>query len=108
VDAMVAASRRVFPELEVHGIYFPSKPNEPFKVGGYVPGAHVLGKSTYVAFELQRPLKVRAIFDARNAPLGRRLLLMTNSLHYGDFWENWSKGAYVAASLGLAFLAGSG
>jgi uncharacterized iron-regulated membrane protein len=108
VDAMVAESQRVFPDLEVHGIYFPSKPGEPFKVGGYVPGAHVLGKSSYVAFEVQRVPKVRAIFDARKAPLSRRLLLMTNSLHYGDFWDDWSKGLYVAASLGLAFLAGSG
>jgi len=107
-DALLVESHRAFPELEVHGVYFPSKPGEPVKVGGYVPGAHILGKSSYVAFAISPVPRVTAIYDARKASLGMRLLLMTNSLHYGDFAGQGSKVAYAIGGLVLTFLAGSG
>jgi uncharacterized iron-regulated membrane protein len=108
VDTLIAAAHRAFPELEVHGVYFPSGPKDYVKIGGYVPGGHILGKSSYVAFAVSPSPEITGVYDARQASLGMRLLFMTNSLHYGDFWGDASKIPYVVAGLVLTFPVGTG
>jgi uncharacterized iron-regulated membrane protein len=108
LESMLTESRRAFPDLELHAVYFPNHPGDPVKIGGYVPGGEILGKSSFVAFRPSRPLKVISIYDARRASPALKLLYMTNSLHYGDFGGAASKSLYVAAGLVLTFLAGSG
>jgi uncharacterized iron-regulated membrane protein len=108
VDALIAETHRVFPDLEVHGVYFPNHSGDPVKIGGYAPGAHILGKSSYVAFAVSPSPRVVEIYDARRVSWAMQLLLMTNSLHYGDFAGDGSKSLYVLGGLVMTFLAGSG
>jgi uncharacterized iron-regulated membrane protein len=113
MDALVAASRRAFPDLQARYIYFPlSGPNETrgdaIKVAGRATEADLLGASSFVTFSLSPAPHVTSVFDARRAPLGRRLVFMSASLHYGDYWGHASKIPYVILGLVLAFLAASG
>jgi len=113
IDLLVAESHRAFPELEARYVYFPlSGPNnrspDLVKVLGRAPGAHLLGASSYVTFALSAVPRVVGIYDARQSSWGRKLLFMTATLHYGDFWGDASKIPYFIGGLVLAFLAGSG
>src|SRR5258708_23232700 len=113
MDALVAESHRAFPELQARYIYFPqSGPSNPgadfVKVSGRAPGADMIGASSYVTFALSPSPRVISVFDARQASLGRRLLFMTATLHYGDFWGQPSKLVYAIGGLLLTFLTVSG
>jgi len=113
IDALVAESHRVFPELEAHYVYFPkSGPSDMssdfIKVSGRAPGAGLLGASSYVTFAVSPVIKVLGHYDARQASWAKKLLMMTATVHYGDFAGNASKILYVIGGLALAFLAGSG
>jgi len=113
MDELVAESHRAFPELQAHYIYFPgSGPNnladDVVKVSGKAPNADLIGSSSYVTFALTPTPKVVTVFDARQAPLGRRLIFMTATLHYGDFWGQYSKVLYAIGGLVLTFLTVTG
>jgi uncharacterized iron-regulated membrane protein len=113
VDALVAESRRVFPELEARYVYFPrSGPSNTsadfIKVSGFAPGRHVLGASSYVTFAVSPVVKVLGSYDGRQAPWSKRLRFTITALHYGDFAGHLSKSVYVFGGLALTFLAASG
>jgi len=108
VDSLLAESRRAFPELEATVVHFPNGPDDFIKVEGFAPGAHVLGQSSYVAFAALPIPRIKGVYDARQASWEKRLLFMTNSLHYGTFWGDASKVPYVIGGLIMTFLAGSG
>jgi hypothetical protein len=113
MDALVAESIRVFPEMTPRYIYYPrsggSAPGDTIiKVGGVIPGHHLLGASSSVSFAVGKTVKVVATYDARTAPWTKKLRFLVTALHYGDFWGHVSKMAYVIGGLVLAFLAGSG
>jgi hypothetical protein len=113
MDALVAESRRVFPEMEARYIYYPrSGPSAPteniIKVSGVIPGHHLLGASSSVSFAVEPVPRVVARFDARTAPWTKKLRYLTTTVHYGDFWGDVSKIPYVIGGLVLTFLTGSG
>jgi uncharacterized iron-regulated membrane protein len=113
MDALVARSHAAFPQLDARYIYFPlsgtsNETTNLIKVSGRTPGARLLGATSYVTFFASPSAPVAGTYDARSAPLGRKLLYLTNTVHYGDFGGNVSKAIYVLGGLVLTFLGVSG
>lgn len=98
LDIVYQLGKRALPEGEITFIRFPQKTVEHFSVRKYIKGDWGRIGDNYVFIHRNKPQIIRTD-RFTNLPLGVKVTRAMFPLHFGTFWNNWSRILWIILGL---------